>query len=372
MKRIKIHKIIGIIVTIFTAFTLMSGFSAETVQAAAAGIYIATATPHYRHPQTGVIEDSGGESSEVLGQSMTESATHTQALVEVDSSGNTWVTIRLKLMDNIENPTFRVDGSGVSATLMQENYSDNTADYRMKVGSENSVIRVDMYVVAMGRSVIFYITVSNLQSGAGDFITSISVPQTTEPTTTKGSSSGSNTSGGNTNSGGSSSGNTSSGGSSSGNSSSGGSSSGKTDSGSNSSGNTSSGGSSSGNTSSGGTTSGNTSSGGDSSANTQTGQTTSDDDVTTSAETGNEGNEAIDESTESQTTATEDESEEETEAKGLAVFDESGNAVTEESENLISQNESSSTGWIVAVVAVVVIAGGVCGWYFGFYRKRGK
>ena len=153
----------------------MAGITAIPVHAAGNGIYVATATPHYRHPQTGVIEDSGCDGSAVLGQSMTDSATYKQALVEVDSSGNTFVTVRLQLMDNIQNPQFQVDGSAVSATLMQEDYSANTADYRMKVNSENSVIRCNMYVIAMGRSVIFYITVSNLQPGSGDFITSITV-----------------------------------------------------------------------------------------------------------------------------------------------------------------------------------------------------
>lgn len=154
---------------------LVAGITAIPAYAASNGIYTATATPHYRNPLTGKIEDSGGEDSEVLGQSMTESATYTKALVEVDSNGNTYITVRLKLMDNIQNPTFKVDGSSVSASLMQEDYSANTADYRMKVASENSVIRCSMYVVPMGRDVIFFITVSNLNSGSGDFVTSISV-----------------------------------------------------------------------------------------------------------------------------------------------------------------------------------------------------
>lgn len=154
---------------------LVAGITAIPAYAASNGIYTATATPHYRNPLTGKIEDSGGEDSEVLGQSMTESATYTKALVEVDSNGNTYITVRLKLMDNIQNPTFMVDGSTTSASLMQEDYSANTADYRMKVASENSVIRCSMYVVPMGRDVIFFITVSNLNSGSGDFVTSISV-----------------------------------------------------------------------------------------------------------------------------------------------------------------------------------------------------
>ena len=145
--------------------------------AASHGIYTATATAHYRHPTTGVIEDSGGENSAVLGQSMTESATNKKALVEVDASGNTWITVRLNLMDNIQSPKFQVDGRSVSASLKQEDYGSNTADFRLKANSEKSIIRCNMYVTPMGREVIFYITVGNLKSGSGDFVTSITVEQ---------------------------------------------------------------------------------------------------------------------------------------------------------------------------------------------------
>ncbi len=170
---IRISKALCGVVVMLAMF--MAGITSISVQAASNGIYLATATPHYRHPQTGVIEDSGGDGSAVLGQSMTESATYRKALVEVDPAGNTHITVRLQLMDNIKDPQFQVDGSPVSATLMQEDYTNNTADYRMKVNSENSVIRCSMYVIAMGRSVVFYITVSGLQSGSGDFITSVEV-----------------------------------------------------------------------------------------------------------------------------------------------------------------------------------------------------
>lgn len=156
---------------------LMAGISAIPAYAASPGIYTATATSHYKHPTTGVIEDSGGEGSYVLGQSMTDSALNKAALVEVDSSGATWVTIRLNLMDNIQSPAFQVDGSSVSATLMQEDYTNNTADYRMRVNSENSIIRCNMYVIPMGREVIFYITVGGLSAGSGDFVTSITVEE---------------------------------------------------------------------------------------------------------------------------------------------------------------------------------------------------
>ena len=156
---------------------LVAGITSIPVLAASNGIYTATATSHYRHPTTGVIEDSGGEGSYVLGQSMTDSALNKAALVEVDPSGAIWVTIRLNLMDNIQSPQFQVDGSSVSATLMQEDYTNNTADYRMRVNSENSIIRCNMYVIPMGREVIFYITVGGLSAGSGDFVTSITVQE---------------------------------------------------------------------------------------------------------------------------------------------------------------------------------------------------
>ena len=156
---------------------LVAGITSIPVLAASNGIYTATATSHYKHPTTGLIEDSGGEGSYVLGQSMTDSALNKAALVEVDSSGSTWVTIRLNLMDNIQSPQFQVDGSSVSATLMQEDYTNNTADFRMQVPSENAIIRCNMYVIPMGRDVIFYITLGNLQSGSGDFVTSITVQE---------------------------------------------------------------------------------------------------------------------------------------------------------------------------------------------------
>ena len=169
---------------------LMAGITSVPVLAASPGIYTATATSHYRHPTTGVIEDSGGEGSYVLGQSMTDSALNKAALVEVDSSGATWITIRLNLMDNIQNPQFQVDGSrngnfsAVSATVMQEDFTNNTTDFRMQVPSENAIIRCNMYVIPMGRDVIFYITVGNLQSGSGDFVTSVKVEEPEQPAVT--------------------------------------------------------------------------------------------------------------------------------------------------------------------------------------------
>ena len=110
MKKLYCTNFFKALCSMVVMLALVAGITAIPAYAASNGIYT--------NPLTGKIEDSGGEHSEVLGQSMTESATDTKALVEVDSNGNTYITVRLKLMDNIQNPTFKVDGSSVSASLM--------------------------------------------------------------------------------------------------------------------------------------------------------------------------------------------------------------------------------------------------------------
>ena len=291
---------------------LMAGITSVPVLAASPGIYTATATSHYRHPTTGVIEDSGGESSYVLGQSMTDSALNKAALVEVDSSGATWVTIRLNLMDNIQSPQFQVDGSSVSATLMQEDYSNNTADYRMRVNSENSIIRCNMYVIPMGREVIFYITVGGLSAGSGDFVTSITVeepepvvepePEPEQPETTTPQTPSSQT------------------------------------------------------------------------PSTQT-PSVEEPSAQPTEETPSSTEEPITEEPvtedpDSETSSDNEEDEESSEALGLEEFDASGNKVSDTSTEA---EQSSSTGnpviwWVIGGIVVVAIAGG-CVWYFCFFRK---
>ena len=155
---------------------LVASITAIPALALGTGIYVADAHPHYRHPVTGAIEDSGGESSEVLGQSMTESASHNRALIEVEENGDTYVTIRLKLMDNIENVRIQADGRDVTADCMQEDLLNATSDFRFPVESQKSIIRVSMYVTAMGRDVVFYMTFDGLQFGCEDFIPSIEAP----------------------------------------------------------------------------------------------------------------------------------------------------------------------------------------------------
>lgn len=302
---------------------LVAGITAIPAYAASHGIYTATATPHYRNPLTGKIEDSGGEDSEVLGQSMTESATYTKALVEVDSNGNTYITVRLKLMDNIQNPTFKVDGNSVSASLMQEDYSANTADYRMKVASENSVIRCSMYVVPMGRDVIFFITVSNLNSGSGDFVTSISVNNNKSNNSSNNANS-SNNSYSNNNSGNNN------------------------------------------NSSYEPAESSNNSSSSKSSDKKNNKNSDKKKSKETTAPT------TVKPSTVAQTTvATEPTTDSAQDVNGLQEFDEQGSEVTAPATVDEVQNGSYAVWYVLGGVAVVLVAG-FCVWYFGFFRKKKK
>lgn len=323
MKKLYCTNFFKTLCSMVVMLALVAGITAIPAYAASNGIYTATATPHYRNPLTGKIEDSGGEDSEVLGQSMTESATYTKALVEVDSNGNTYITVRLKLMDNIQNPTFKVDGNSVSASLMQEDYTANTADYRMKVSSENSVIRCSMYVVPMGRDVIFFITVSNLNSGSGDFVTSISVNNNKSNNSSNNANS-SNNSYSNNNSGNNN------------------------------------------NSSYEPAESSNNSSSSKSSDKKNNKNSDKKKSKETTAPT------TVKPSTAAQTTvATEPTTDSAQEVNGLQEFDEQGSEVTAPATVDEVQNGSYAVWYVLGGVAVVLVAG-FCVWYFGFFRKKKK
>ena len=323
MKKLYCTNFFKTLCSMVVMLALVAGITAIPAYAASHGIYTATATPHYRNPLTGKIEDSGGEDSEVLGQSMTESATYTKALVEVDSNGNTYITVRLKLMDNIQNPTFKVDGSSVSASLMQEDYSANTADYRMKVASENSVIRCSMYVVPMGRDVIFFITVSNLNSGSGDFVTSIAVNNNKSNNSSNNANS-SNNSYSNNNSGNNN------------------------------------------NSSYEPAESSNNSSSSKSSDKKNNKNSDKKKSKETTAPTTVKPSTAV-----PTTIATEPTTDSAQEVNGLQEFDEQGSEVTAPATVDEVQNGSYAVWYVIGVVAVVLVAG-FCVWYFGFFRKKKK
>lgn len=335
MKKLYCTKAVSMLCSMVVMLALVAGITAIPTYAVSNGIYTATATPHYKHPKTGVIEDSGGSNSAVLGQSMTESATDTHALVEADSDGAVYVTVRLKLMDNITNPTFRVDDKDVSAALMQEDYTYNTADYRMRVNSENSIIRCSMYVVPMGRNVIFYITVSNLQSGSGDFVTSITVNNQQQNNNNNSNNSNNNSNNGNNSGGNSNSNNNNSNNNNSDNNV-------NNNNANNSTNNNQSAGSSDNN-----------------SADSKAEESKTEETINSTEET-----------TTAPSTTTAVQSTADDENVGLQVFDESGKEVEQTSAKTDAGSSNFAVVWIIVGIIALLAIAGFCVWYFLFFKKK--
>ena len=170
----KKNKILSAIMTCVLAITLMAGFPAVKAYAASGTVYSCAINRCYAHPVTGVIEDSGGESSYATGQGMVEGCVYSNGILEVSDDGAYYLTIRMSLMDYTSGHSFQVQNVGDSGWSTPSeigitgNGSDSngtTADVCMRVPSENCVVRGSMYVEPMGRDVVFYLYPSNYSEG---------------------------------------------------------------------------------------------------------------------------------------------------------------------------------------------------------------
>ena len=128
--------------------------------------YTAVIHGTYRHPITGVIEDSGGESKEALGQSMVDRIMPEKAYYE-EVNGTNYLTFSLGLMNSISDVTFELDtGGGFTPTSYERIFDgDDTADMRVKVSSKESILRAKFFVEPMGRYVVFFIHCSDFVAG---------------------------------------------------------------------------------------------------------------------------------------------------------------------------------------------------------------
>lgn len=156
------------------ALILGAGIPAIPVYAAGGSVYTCSVTPCYRHPVTGVIEDSGGEASYATGQGMVEGCIYQTGILEVTAEGKYYLTIRMSLMDYTSNHSFWVQSVGdsgwsspseIGVTGNGTDSNGTTADICMRVPSENCVVRGSMYVEPMGRDVVFYLYPSNYSEG---------------------------------------------------------------------------------------------------------------------------------------------------------------------------------------------------------------
>lgn len=168
------------------------GSSVQTIWALDSGTYLVTVKPSYKDPETGNVEDPGN--NEAIGQGMTERMCGSTGLLEIDTNGEMYLTVRYYLSQFIKDVSFdeRIGGT-YSSLVFQEmqtkapidgasDISDKYGytDYRFKISSKDSVFRGKAYIDAMGRSVVYFFTCSNPMPGRGDFVTSLSAATETE------------------------------------------------------------------------------------------------------------------------------------------------------------------------------------------------
>ena len=196
----KKNKILSAIMTCVLAITLMAGFPAVKAYAASGTVYSCTINRCYAHPVTGVIEDSGGESSYATGQGMVEGCVYSNGILEVSDDGAYYLTIRMSLMDYTSGHSFQVQNVGDSGWSTPSeigitgNGSDSngtTADVCMRVPSENCIVRGEMYVEPMGRNVIFYWYPSDYSEGNNTDMNATMVTESSNGTAVESSGSGS-------------------------------------------------------------------------------------------------------------------------------------------------------------------------------------
>lgn len=136
-------------------------------------IYTVTINRSYRHPVTGVIEDSGGESSLEIGQGMVEGAVHSQGILEVTSSGEQYLTITMSLLDYTSGHSIWVqDGadsqwyapeSGITSNGVDDN--GTTGNLTIHIPHEECILKGTMYVEPMGRDVVWFMSIGAKSEG---------------------------------------------------------------------------------------------------------------------------------------------------------------------------------------------------------------
>ena len=159
-------------ILILVALLSFGGLSKD-VKAASGNVYSCQIARTYQHPVTGKVEDSGGNSSKATGQGMVEGAISSKGLLEVTDSGGYYLTFRISLVDYTSDLSFSVQKRGASGfqtqsvtqTATGKDNNGTTKDLRIKLPSQDSIIRCSMYVKPMGRNVIFYFYPGNYTAG---------------------------------------------------------------------------------------------------------------------------------------------------------------------------------------------------------------
>ncbi len=151
--------------SIVLALVMAISVSASTLYVEAAETEEIQITGLYKNPNTGIIEDSGGENSFALGQSMVENMMSTVAILEEDSDGGYYLTFDFNLYNFISDIELQSQSEGettytdITHEVVEE--QEETVTLKVPVEDMDSLLRASCFVIPMGRSVVFYITYSD-------------------------------------------------------------------------------------------------------------------------------------------------------------------------------------------------------------------
>lgn len=154
-------------------FCMIFLISTNVCKASSGKVYTVNVNRSYRHPITGIIEDSGGEASYEIGQGMVEGAVHTVGILEKTDNDELYLTIEMSLFDYTSGHTVWVQNNADDVWYQPEaeitgHGSDSngaTGNITIKIPHEDCILKGGMYVEAMGRDVIWYMTISNITEG---------------------------------------------------------------------------------------------------------------------------------------------------------------------------------------------------------------
>lgn len=151
-----------IAITLGIVLLLMGALFAPVGVAGAAEEQALQAIPSYVNPLTGVIEDQGNNPG--LGQGMVENLImKTPTTLLIDAEGTTFITFRVGLV--AESQDFMIellDANGtvekaVPFNIVAEQPDENTQDLQISVPSVDSILRVSLVSIPMGREVVGFI-----------------------------------------------------------------------------------------------------------------------------------------------------------------------------------------------------------------------
>lgn len=138
--------------------------------AVVSSVETAEVTPSYPNPITGEIEDPGDPNMVAMAESMMEGVTYPYALIETDTDGNVFVSLRFNLADQESGVTMEAstDGSDYAAAPGEMVASDaeaNTADWRFQVPAGTKYLRSHLGVIPIDREVIYFLMLGDAIDG---------------------------------------------------------------------------------------------------------------------------------------------------------------------------------------------------------------